>query len=190
MSDITAHAQAMHNKDGVSAKQAPPISMDMTPKYHGYLETKEDALTLLEVVLRGSLPQSPQEPRGTGPNIRSGDIFVWVLDLDVAAIKHTSDTFSWTSVDKDGDFFVECDERSTNALWRKTISISVQGYTCHFLSYYNPWDTVKGMLKTPSQDSELRTISLRPDLASHRARRSTFTRHCRLLRVNLTLKPP
>lgn len=157
----------------------------LAPTYFGYLEVKEDALRLLEGSFQGFLHHSSRGPQGAASTVRSGYIFIW--EQDISAIQHWDDGISWTPLDHDDDFWISRETRLGDGLWRKTISIPAEGRLYHFLSYYNPWDTVNGTLKAPSEDSDLRRMNLRNELASQLTTSSPSIKHCRLLKVKTSL---
>lgn len=90
-------------------------------------------------------------------------------------------------MDHDNDFWISRETRLGDGLWRKQISIPALGRFHHFVSYYNPWDTVNGTLKAPSEDSDLRSMNLRDDLALQLTTSYPSTEHCQLLKVKPSL---
>lgn len=157
----------------------------LAPTYFGYLEVKEDALRLLEGSFQGIIHHSSRGPQGVASAIRSGYIFIW--EQEISAIQHWDDEMSWIPVDHDDDFWISRETRLGDGLWRKTITISALGRFHHFVSYYNPWDTVNGTLKAPSEDSGLRSMTPRNELASQLTISYPSTKHCRLLKVKPSL---
>lgn len=154
------------------AGEAPPELL--VPTYVGCLETKKDALLLLEACFRQDLHHSFREPQGVASAIRSGCIFIW--EQDISGVQCWNDGLSWTPIDRDGDFWISGETTTDDGLRKKTVSVPALGRFHHIVSYYNPWDTINGTLKAPSQDLNLECMVLRNELTSQLATQSALTK--------------
>jgi len=156
----------------------------LVPTYVGCLETKKDALLLLEACFRGDLHHSFCGPRGVASAIRSGCIFIW--EQDISAVQYWNDGLFWTPIDRDGDFWISDETTTDDGLRKKTLSVPALGRFHHIVSYYNPWDTINGTLEAPSQDLNLERMALRDELASQLTTQSASTNHFphSILKVN------
>jgi len=159
----------------------------LVPTYIGYLETKKDALLLLEGCLRGMLYHLCRGPQHVASAIQSGHIFIW--KQDISAVQCWDDGTPWTPFDYDSDFSTSRETTTRDGLIRKTISVPALGRFYHVVSYFNPWDSANGSLKMPSQDSDLGSMALRTELASQLTTLSPSTKLSRLPRATLEVKP-
>ena len=184
---MIASAYPSIDEDGGSSPFVSTASADErhgpVPTYIGYLEVKEDALRLLEGSFRELLCRSFQGPS----SIRSGYIFIW--EQETSGIESWDDGISWTHIDREGDFWISRETTSGDGLLKKTISIPALGRFHHVVSYYNPWDTLNGKLKVPSEDANLGNMTLRTDLASQFTMPPSSTKQSRLLRGILKVNP-
>ena len=155
--------------------------------YIGHLEVKEDALRLLEGSFRELLCRSFQRPQSISSSIRSGYIFIW--EQETSGIDPWDDGISWTPIDREGDFWISRETTPGDGLLKKTISIPALGRFHHIVSYYNPWDTVNGNLKVPSEDPNLGNLTLRTDLASQFTMSPSSTKQSRLAQGILKVNP-
>ena len=158
------------------------------PTYIGCLETKKDALLLLEGCFRGQLHHSFRGPPTVPLIIRSGSVFIW--EQNVSASQHWDDHRSWTILDHVDDFWISSETTTGDGFWKLTLSVLALGRVYHIVSYYCPWDTVTGNLQAPSQDPNLRCMTLRDELASQLTADSPSARSFRLLRGILKVKLP
>ena len=88
---------------------------------------------------------------------------------------HWDDGKNWIFLSHEDGFLVEREGFGSHTLCRKSASIIVQGVAHHIVSYYKAEDTVQSytggwnslneILTRPSQDSNFKDITLRPDLA-------------------------
>ena len=157
----------------------------LVPTYIGCLETKEDALRLLEGAFCGILRHASQGPRGVPSAVQSGHIFIW--EQETSGVQYWDDGVPWIPIDRDGDFWISRETTTGLDLNKMTISIPAQGRFHHLVSYYDPWGT--GTLKAPSQDPNLGRMTLRPGLASQVTKPSLSTKQKRLLRATIKVKP-
>ncbi len=157
----------------------------LVPTYIGCLETKEDALRLLEGAFRGILQHACQGPRGVPSAVQSGHIFIW--EQETSGVQYWDDGVLWIPIDRDGDFWISRETTTGRDLTKMTISIPAQGRFHHLVSYYDPWST--GTLKAPSQDPHLGRMTLRSGLASQVTKPSPSTKQKRLLQATIKVKP-
>jgi len=144
------------------------------------LNTKKDALLVLEGYLRGDLPLH----RGTQQTIaavRDGCVFVWAQDDPAFQ--------DWVPMDRDGEFWISSQGFMGDGLFRKTLSVIALGRCYHVESYEDPWKVVASTLKAPSEDPNLRSMSLRDELTSQLTAESQATKDYRYLRAILKVSP-
>jgi len=138
------------------------------------VSTNEEAHVLLEACLFGPLRLLPRGPRPDElPSlIRSGNVFLY--EHGTSGIKDWDDGTRWSPIYHDDGFWVSCQTTDANGLRKKTISISTRRAFYHLVCYYNPWETVDGTLKSPSQDLSLRDTTVGTELASRQTTQSLF----------------
>ena len=90
--------------------------------------------------------------------VRNGFIYVW--EQLASGIEHWDDGISWKPVASDSDFWTSREKTLGNGLLKKTISVPAQGRFHHIVSYYNPWDTINGRLRAPSDDLNLANVEM------------------------------
>lgn len=164
------------NRSSPSGGQLQPLA----PTYIGCLESNEDVLFLLQGCFSGILKHSIPGTRGVTSACRSGCIFIW--EEKISGIEYWNDGLSWTSVVRDGHFWIRRETTTDCELERKTISILAQGRLHHVESYEDPWDMT---LQRPSQDSRLRDMTLNKELTSQRKGQYALSRDTQCLRVIL-----
>jgi Gti1/Pac2 family len=103
----------------------------LVPTYRGCLQSKEDAVYLLEACLRGELNHSCRGPHD-GEATVSGNIFVW--EANISGIDCWRDGMEWTFRQEDG--FEVGEAMNGSGLTKKTISIPVNECLHHVVSYY------------------------------------------------------
>jgi Gti1/Pac2 family len=130
------------------------LAADFTlmPTYQGYLQSKEDAVYLLEACLSGKLVHSFRGPQDGEATI-SGNIFVW--ETNITGIDGWRDGMEWAIWEEDGFEIGEAIDGSE--LMKKTISISTRGRTHHVVSYYTACDAQT--LARPSKELDLGPFS-------------------------------
>jgi len=74
------------------------------PTFVGYLQTKEDALRLVEDVLCDILHHSFGGPQVVSSAVQSGHTFIW--EQVTTEVQYWNDGISWTSIDRDDDFWI------------------------------------------------------------------------------------
>ncbi len=68
-------------------------------------------------------------------------------------------------MDFDGVFEILCSTDSSG-LMKKRMSVKVDGTLHHLISYYMQWDTVNGLLKSPTRLLDFQDTILRNELAA------------------------
>jgi Gti1/Pac2 family len=143
----------------------------LVPTYQGYLQSKEDAVYLLEACLGGKLAHSFRGPRD-GEDTISGNIFVW--EANITGIDCWRDGMEWTIWEEDG--FEVGEAINGSGLRKKTISISTRGRTHHVVSYYAACDAQT--LARPSKELNLWPFSnLVPSFHFHKEMVLPHRRH-------------
>lgn len=161
-----------------SAATASPgnhLSKPPDPTYFGYLDTKKDALLLLEGHLRGDLPPL-RGPAHTISAIRDGCVFIWAQGD--SAFRRWHNGIVWVPIERDGEFWISS-QAPADGLFRKTLSVLALGCCYHIESYEDPWKVVNRTLKAPSEDPNFQSISLRDELTSQLTAESQATKDCR-----------
>ncbi|KAJ2555108.1 Gluconate transport-inducing protein, partial [Coemansia sp. RSA 1933] len=151
-----------------------------TETYHGYVETTDDALRILEACRRGTLKRrSRRLCESERTNISSGSLFVW--DESESGIRRWTDGKRWSPSRVNGCFLVytELHPRPSssrtsdipleNGLVKKALSLFTNTTSkLHLVCYFRKEDVDKGRLKTPAEDPLLCNIkiprSLYPDI--------------------------
>lgn len=128
--------------------------LPLVPTYRGCLQSKEDAVYIIEACLRGKLVHSCRGPQDGEATI-SGNIFVW--EANITGIDRWRDGMEWTV--REGDGFEVSESIDGSGLMKKTISIPAYGKIHHVVSYYTAWD-VRTLARPP------RSTTLGPGLAS------------------------
>jgi Gti1/Pac2 family len=123
----------------------------LVPTYRGFLQSKEDAVSLVNACLRVHSCRGPRD----GEAAISGNVFVW--EANSTGIDRWRDGMEWVVQEKAG--FEVCKATNGSGLMKKTISIPACGGVHHVVSYYTAGDT--RTLARPS-----RCLTLRPELAS------------------------
>ena len=123
-----------------------------------FTSTKLDALVLVEACLSGRLSFCSRGPRRGEPSIASGSIFVYEHNA-------CDDGINWTFMDFDGVFKIWCSTNSSRLI-KKEMSVSVDGTPHHLVSYYTQWDTVNGLLKSPTRLLDFQDTILPNELAA------------------------
>ncbi len=126
----------------------------LVPTYRGYLQSKGDAVYLLQACFGGRLVHSCRGPRDGEVTI-SGNVFVW--EANSTGIDSWRDGMEWTVWEQDGFEVGEAIDGS--GLMKKTISIPACRAIHHVVSYYTAGDA--RTLARPS-----RSMKLSPELAS------------------------
>jgi len=146
------------------------------------LETKKDALLLVERCLRGDFGLF-RGPQHTISAVRAGCVFIWVQDN--SAFQDWEDGLSWDPIEHDGDFWISRQATVGDGFCRKTLSVPALGRFYHIVAYEDPWKIVDGTLKAPSEDPNLQNIQLRDELTSQLTADSEATKDCRYPRAIL-----
>ncbi len=128
-----------------------------------FTSTKLDALVLVEACLSERLSFCSRGPRRGEPSVASGSIFVY--EHDASDDQERDDGITWTFVDFDGVFEILCSTDSSG-LMKKRMSVKVDGTLHHLISYYMQWDTVNGLLKSPTRLLDFQDTILRNELAA------------------------
>lgn len=136
----------------------------LQPTYVGYIAGMLDKLLLLEACLSGKLHHLPRFPwqRELQHIVRSGNIFIY--EETATGVGKWDDGRDWVFIRQEHELCVEREHSASNPLMKKSGRIIHQGVHHYIISYYKLEDTLGGTLKTPSQDPDLRGISLRPSL--------------------------
>jgi hypothetical protein len=142
-----------------------PLEIDIThtpplvPTYRGYVQSKADAVFLVEACLHGELIHSCRKPRDGEATI-SGNIFVW--EANSIGIDRWRDGMEWTVREEDG--FEVGEAINGSGLMKKTISIPTCGVIHHVVSYYTAGDA--RTLARPSRSMSVLTARSPPKLHS------------------------
>ncbi|KAK7728067.1 Gluconate transport-inducing protein required for gluconate-H+ symport [Botryosphaeria dothidea] len=82
------------------------LNANMQPTWHGFVHTTQDALTIIEACLNGTLVHCPRRPhdRERASLIRSGSVFVY--EESTSGIKRWTDGLSWSPSRIMGNFLV------------------------------------------------------------------------------------
>ncbi|KAK7520785.1 Gti1/Pac2 family-domain-containing protein [Phyllosticta citriasiana] len=82
------------------------LNANMQPTWHGFVHTTQDALTIIEACLNGTLIHCPRRPhdRERASLIRSGSVFVY--EETTSGIKRWTDGLSWSPSRIMGNFLV------------------------------------------------------------------------------------
>ncbi|KAK8221069.1 Gti1/Pac2 family-domain-containing protein [Phyllosticta capitalensis] len=95
---------------GPHINSIPPVpsnlNANMQPTWHGFVHTTQDALTIIEACLNGTLIHCPRRPhdRERANLIRSGSVFVY--EESTSGIKRWTDGLSWSPSRIMGNFLV------------------------------------------------------------------------------------
>ena len=158
------------------------LSKTLDPTYFGYLDTKKDALLLLEGFLRGDLPPL-RGPQHTTSAVQDGYVFIWAQDD--SAFEGWHDGLLWVPVERDGEFWISSQATMGDGLLKKTLSVIILGRCYQIESYEDPWKVVDRTLQAPSEDFNLQSITLRDELNSQLTAESQVTKDCRYPRAIL-----
>lgn len=150
--------------------------------YIGYLNTKKDALLLIEGYLRGDLP-SLRDPQYTASTVRDGSVFIWAQDA--LAFQSWQDGLLWNPSEPDGEFWISSHGIMGDGLLRKSLSVLALGRCYQIESYENPWKVVDGTLEWPSEDSNFQSITPRDERTSQLTAESQATMDYRYPRAIL-----
>jgi Gti1/Pac2 family len=124
----------------------------LVPTYQGYLQSKEDAVYLLEACLSGKLVHSCRGPQDGEATI-SGNIFVW--EANITGIDRWRDGMEWTIWEEDG--FEVGKAIDDSGLMKKTLNIPAYERIHHVVSYYTACDAQT--LARPSKELDLGPFS-------------------------------
>ena len=116
------------------------------PTYLGCVQSKEDAICLVEACFRGELSHLCRKPRD-GEAAISGNVFVW--EASSTGIDHWSDGMRWSVREEEG--FEVGEAADGSGLMRKTIAIPVSKYFHYVVSYYTASDAQT--LARPSRET-------------------------------------
>ena len=128
------------------------IDFTLVPTYQGYLQSKEDAVHLLEACLSGKLVHSRRGPQDGEATI-SGNIFVW--EANITGIDDWRDGMEWNLWQEDG--FEVGRAIDGSGLMKKTVDISRRGRSHQVVSYYTACDAPT--LARPSKELDLGPFS-------------------------------
>ncbi|KAL6298406.1 Gti1/Pac2 family-domain-containing protein [Sparassis latifolia] len=164
------------------------------PPFHGYVDTTEDALCLIEAARRGILPRVTRrlnelERRSM---IKSGAVFVF--SVEESGIKRWTEGLTWSQSRIAGNFLIyreladradtrthheaathseaSQEDHSTEGgvmlkrygLIKKTITVKIDGSDHHLISYYTQEDVRSGRLQRPSSRTDLRSVEIPAEL--------------------------
>ena len=124
----------------------------LVPTYQGYLQSKEDAVYLLEACISGKLAHSCRGPQDGEATI-SGNIFVW--EANITGIDRWKDGMEWTLWEEDG--FEVGKAIDDSGLMKKTLNIPAYERIHHVVSYYTACDAQT--LARPSKELDLGSFS-------------------------------
>lgn len=168
-------------------------SSDIQP-FHGYVDTTEDALRLIEAARRGVLPRVTRrlnelERRSM---IRSGAVFVF--SVEESGIKRWTEGLAWSQSRISGNFLIyrEVTDRSSlrganqlsesadmrqggqladghvtlkpGGLIKKTITVKINRSDHHLISYFTQEDVRSGRLHRPTSRPDLMTLKIPSEL--------------------------
>lgn len=136
------------------------------PTYRGYVQTKQDALLLLEACISGRLNPLPRPPYENEYHLLTQSGFVFIYDENTIGVKDWNDRIWWDSVHRESDFDLSQEAGKDDGLTRKTLRVLVHEVYYYLVSYYYFHDVSEGALLTPSLDPYVRDTQLRPELAS------------------------
>lgn len=140
----------------------PPYPMPHPTSIHSFTSTKLDALVLVEAVLSGRLSLCPPGTICGESFIASGFLFVYEHSAP-----ELGDRTNWIFVDFDDPFKISRSADS-DGLLKREISVKVDETVYHLVCYYAQWDTVNGVLISPTRCLDFKDIVLRDELATHK----------------------
>ncbi|KAI9090497.1 Gti1/Pac2 family-domain-containing protein, partial [Phlyctochytrium arcticum] len=156
--------------------------------WHGFVETLEDAVLLLEACRQGYLRRNQRRLTETEKKrIESGSVYLW--DEEEAQIRRWTDCRSWSPSRRRLERFLVCHEidghvkpkyrnseetrsnnddsdgctykRKVGGLCKRCLSvITTDGRRQHLVAYYLEEDVRQGKLSRPFDDSYLSSISV------------------------------